>query len=90
MNAQANHCMTVDARGCGKVDNRTAQSGQASQGQPPAGRASGDSSRACRTKALLPGPHAMQPPERRHLAGLESARQVKVAHTTFPVSLSGA
>jgi hypothetical protein len=32
MNAQANHCITVDARGCGKVDNRTAQSGQAAQG----------------------------------------------------------
>jgi len=29
MNAQINHCTAVDARGCGKVDNRTAQSCQA-------------------------------------------------------------
>ena len=28
MNGQANHCITVDARGCGKVDNRTERSCQ--------------------------------------------------------------
>jgi hypothetical protein len=28
MNVQINHCIAVDARGCGKVDNRTAQSCQ--------------------------------------------------------------
>lgn len=33
MNAQANHCMAVDARGCGKVDNRTPQSSQAAERQ---------------------------------------------------------
>lgn len=32
MNAQASHGIAVDARGCGKVDNRTAQSCQAAQG----------------------------------------------------------
>jgi len=33
MNAQAIHCITVDARGCGKVDNRTAQPCQAVRGR---------------------------------------------------------
>ena len=38
MNAQVNHCIAVDARGCGKVDNRTAQSCQAAALRCPRGR----------------------------------------------------
>ena len=38
MNAQVNHCIAVDARGCGKVDNRTAQSCQAAAFRYPRGR----------------------------------------------------
>jgi pimeloyl-ACP methyl ester carboxylesterase len=37
MNAQINHGIAVDARGCGKVDNRTAQSCQAAAFRGPRG-----------------------------------------------------
>lgn len=37
MNAQINHCIAVDARGCGKVDNRTAPSCQAAGFRRPRG-----------------------------------------------------
>jgi hypothetical protein len=37
MNAQIKHCRAVDARGCGKVDNRTAQSCQAAAVRCPPG-----------------------------------------------------
>jgi hypothetical protein len=39
MNVQINHCIAVDARGCGKVDNRTAQSCQEAGLRCPRGMA---------------------------------------------------
>jgi len=37
MNAQISHCVAVDTRGCGKVDNHTAQSCQAAAFRCPHG-----------------------------------------------------
>jgi hypothetical protein len=55
VNAQVSHFIAVDARGCGKVDNRTAQSCQAAALRCPRGRW------CCR---FLP-PSAPRPPDRR-------------------------